>query len=154
MWTEKHWSTIRFLQLSSHIFHPFGLKQITYYDFSDFDNQWCHNMILIISDVITKMVDWKFLKASIRPSIKFVLFVCCSLTYPLLTPLPKTFWALLENNFFFALFLTENTIFPLRCNEWKNKTMKKKVFVSYLLTYPSKIYRIGVQQTNYILRMA
>ena len=33
------------------------LKQSTYYDVSDFDNQSRHNMILIISNVITKIVD-------------------------------------------------------------------------------------------------
>ena len=77
-------------------------------------------------------------------------FVCCTPTYPLLTPLPKAFMALLENKAFFALFSSENLDFPIT-EQGKKKNMKKKFF---LPTYPTKKYRVGIQQTNNFLRMA
>ena len=48
----------------------------------------------------------------IRPSIKKE-FVCCTPTYPLLTPLPKTFLALLENKTKIVPFSSENHDFPI-----------------------------------------
>ena len=38
--------------------------------------------------------------------------ICCSHTYPLLTPLRKNVWALLENNIFFIPFSSGNRDFP------------------------------------------
>ena len=87
----------------------------------------------------------------IRPSIKNC--VCCTPTYPLLTPLPKIFLALLENKtFFFAPFSSENHDFPIiEHNEGKKKKKWKTFFP--LPIYPTTKYRVGVQQTNNFLRM-
>ena len=67
-----------------------------------------------------------FLIWYVRPSIKKK-FVCCTPTYPLLSPLPKTFfWHFWKIKLCFPPFSSENHDFPIM-EQWK-----KNVFPTYL----------------------
>ena len=91
-------------------------------------------------------------KQSIRPKIKKN--VC--LLYPYLPtftpPSPPQKKKKKNIGFFFFFFHQKITIFPLRSKVKIKKKKKKKMF--FLPTYPTKKYRVGVQQTNNFLRMA
>ena len=84
------------------------------------------------------------------PKIK-KMFVWCTPTYPILPPPPNFFWHFWKIKCFFAPFSSENHDVPI-VQQCKRKKYAKKNF--FLPTYPTKKYRVGVQQTNSCLRMA
>ena len=87
------------------------------------------------------------LGANLGPKIKNCLFAVPLPThfYP---PYRKLFWHFWKKKF--APFSSENQDFPI-VQQCKKKYAKK--MFSYLPTYPTKKYRVGVQQTNNFLRM-
>ena len=89
----------------------------------------CPWMVKEIPILIMKKMSRKV--PSLRPKIKNCLFAVPLPTYPLLTPLPKTFLSILEN-------------------KWK----KKKAKIFFFSTYLPNQKILGVQQTNAFLRMA
>ena len=72
----------------------------------------------------------------------------CLFAVPLPThfypPLPKTFFGT-SGKYIYIFFLSENQDFPIT-QQCKKKEYAKTIF--FLPTYPTKKYRVGVQQTN------